>query len=128
MRTVALLALWSFTACGGLPEQRVLANAECGKTACGCAHPADITLTGRTIDSSSRAGVSGVNVLCDGEAEPIGASDSNGYFRAELQALRSPGCGLSRCDVIRFSDPAGRFRDALYAETELGGNIALSRR
>ncbi len=128
MRKGAWLTFLFLAACGPeLTANRAVGKFDCGQSECGCSHPAAITLTGRTVDSS-RAAIAGINVLCDGEAEPIGASDASGSFRAELMAQQTPGCGLSRCEVVRFIDPSGRFKDALRSNTELGGDVTLQKR
>lgn len=73
-----------------------------------------MTVSARVVDSQTGTVISGVTAKCRGN-ESVGATTgADGRFTFSLETTRSPGCGFTDCNNVRFEDPSGMY---LAAET-----------
>lgn len=79
-----------------------------GPLNCGCLTDETLLYRARTIDKGTRTTLSGIQVFCDAEQDPVATSDASGNVSFTVARQRTERCGPSRCGLIGFFDPSNQ--------------------
>jgi hypothetical protein len=109
------------TGSGGGGASSSSGDPNCGMSFCGCWEDTTIAFSAKVLDGQTMAPVAGVEVYCVPEMESVAVSDAMGNVSFTVETKVSPGCGLERCNNLRFHDPVGPLADTTGSYYELNG-------
>lgn len=94
---------------------------DCAMSFCGCWEDTTVAFSAKVLNGQTMDPVAGIEVYCVPEMEPLGVSDAMGNVSFSVETEKSPGCGLERCNNLRFHDPTGPLADTTGSYYELNG-------
>jgi hypothetical protein len=97
----------------------------CGMSFCGCWEDTTIQFAAKVLNGQTMDPVAGIEVYCGEETDPVGVSDAMGNVSFSVETKVSPGCGLERCNQLRFHDPVGSLADTTGSYNELNGKDVI---
>jgi hypothetical protein len=99
----------------------------CGMSFCGCYEEVTLAFEATVVSGQTNDPLPGIELYCQGEAEPIAVSDAAGKIGFNIETTDSPACGPARCGNLRFHDPEGVFADALATfRKQNGADVVMS--
>jgi hypothetical protein len=84
---------------------------DCGMSFCGCWTEETLTFDASVVALATNAPIEGIEVYCGDEEAAVATSDVAGKVTFTLTTMVSPGCGLERCNNLRFHSPDGTYMD-----------------